>query len=110
MDDIVPALLKSIQNDLNRRMKANSQIAITLDSIVKGSQKYTDAMNFADDLGKALADSVVNGLADGVLPDDTIYYNIAKRLIEELGGNAFDMAEEAALQVQKNINDGAKNV
>ena len=58
----------------------------------------------ADEIGTALEYAVKSVLSEDTLPNGTLYYNILKTLSEETLGDAYDLGEQAAKDVQKAIN------
>lgn len=104
MADVAPELIDAIKKLFLQHMADDAELSKKLSSVMGGSKSYTDALDFSDRVGQALSSALKEGLVPGALPDDTLYYNIAKRMLDELGGNAYDLAAEAAEQVQTNIN------
>jgi len=106
-EDIAPALLEKVPERFRRLMAADPELQEKLAAVRKGSTSYTDALDYADRVGQALKQALQSELTADALPDGTLYYNIAKRLVEQVSGEAYDLGEDAATQVQKAVNTAA---
>lgn len=106
-EDMAPALIEAVKAAFTRLMAADSELAEKLAKIQAGSVSYTDALDYADRVGHALAQALGEELTVDTLPDGTLYYNIAQRLITEVGGEACTLAASAAEMVQSELNHNA---
>ena len=107
MEDIAPDLINAVLKEFKKEMRGDKELIDTLNAINGGSRSYTDAMDFSDCVGRAMENAVRNTITADQLPDGTLYYNIAKRIMDEAGGSEYDLAQDAAMQVQKQINEDA---
>lgn len=107
MADIASELIEEIRTKFQTAMVKDRELNQALEAIRKGSTSCNDALTYADEIGAALQKAVSEVLSADVLPDGVMHYNIAKRLINEVYGDAFDLAEDASEQVMKSINDSA---
>lgn len=107
MEDIAPQLIASIMAAYERCAKADSELQKLLNAILNGSRSYTDALDLGDRLGLALSEAFKAGLVEGVQPDDTMYFNIADRLVSTVAGGTFNTAATAAEAVQQRINEAS---
>lgn len=103
-EDIVPGLLDKIEKRFQNLMAEDAELQSALKAVQNGSTSYTDALNYADRVGQMLAQALKSELTTGVLPDDTLYYNITQRIVNQTFGEAYDLGEAAAVRVQKAIN------
>lgn len=107
MDDIVPGLLEQIQSAFDRNI-ADDEVAQEIhEKIVKGSATYADAQEYACQIGEALSKSLQANLRSGVLPDGTMYYNIADRVLRPMLESDHKVISEAAQMVQTSLNQAA---
>lgn len=106
-EDMAPALIEAVRAEFTRLMGEDDELAEKLAKIQAGSVSYTDALDYADRVGHALAQALGEELTADTLPAGTLYYNIAQRLITEVGGEACTQAAVAALSVQQAVNEAA---
>ena len=106
MKDIVPELLKSILGDFHTRVERDAAIQGIL--LGKGKKStIAEVSRLAEKVGEYAYLSLKENLTEKNLPDDTLYWNIAKRVIvplmQDVQRTCLDMAEEAQKrQDQKN--------
>lgn len=102
MEDIAPILLKQIEELFNNGKENNEHIKTLLDKLKGKKAGYIDAGEYADELGKILAEAYGEVFTMEVLPDGKLYYNIATRTVEptmqslqaEISGFAESVQEE----------------
>lgn len=82
MEDIAPILLKQIKELFDNGKDNNEHIKILLDKLKSKEAGYIDAGEYADELGKILAEAYGEVFTMEVLPDGKLYYNIATRTVE----------------------------
>lgn len=107
MDDIAPRLLKVIRDDFETRLKENNMIAALYKRVRDGTASYTEANDFAIEVGKLLASAFQNNLSSEILPDGKMYYNIAQRVIEPMMKNNYALITDVTDQVQQTLNKAA---
>lgn len=99
MKDIVPQLQKSVLSDFNRRVEQDIQIQ----RILAGTSKratFADVSKLAAQVGEYAYQSLRENLTDETLPDATLYWNIAKRIMLPLMQQAQTVAIDMAVAVQ----------
>lgn len=106
MDDIVPALLNSIQEEFRGKL-TDEKLASVYVKISEGTGTYKTADEYAVRLGEILAEVFGNNISSAILPDGKMYYNIAKRLLEPTLTENYEMAAQAAVEVQTTLNKAA---
>ena len=113
MKDIVPGLLKSVLSDFHTRVEKDT----TMQGIISGKDKKTtleEVSRLAEKVGEYAYLSLKENLTKKNLPDDTLYWNIAKRiivpLIQEVQRICLDMAEAAQKRQDKKIGIGIKPI
>ena len=107
IQDIVPELLKKLQDEFKERYDGSTLVKQLIGKIQGGSATYAEANEYAVEVGKLLADVFRENLSSEILPDGRMYYNIAQRILEPTLKNNYDLAADAAVQVQQSINTAA---
>lgn len=102
--DIVPELLEKINNAVDRKLLGSQKMKKLATLFHEGKADYRDLDVFAVELGEFLRDSFAEHLTSGVLPDDTMYYNIAKRLLNDTLSKNYRIITHAAREVQEGLN------
>lgn len=101
MEDIVPGLLEQIQREFEEQTARNKTITQFLNRIRDGTATFEDAQAYSSLLGRILSQVLQENLAEGVLPDGKLYWNIAQRIITPLLQKNFDLVNFSAEEVQK---------
>lgn len=107
VDDIAPKLLKEIQKDFQSLFNDNAKIVNLYGKVKNGTATYVEANDFAIETGETLAKVFQRNLSSSVLPDGKMYYNIAKRIVEPMMSNNYDLISEVTQQVQTSLNQSA---
>lgn len=105
--DIVPNLLKEIDKGFKERTKESKILKEKLDALKNDKATYKDANEFAIEVGNILSDAFKDNLSAGILPDNKMYYNIAKRLIDPNMTRNYDLVSEYSKEVQSILNKKA---
>lgn len=82
-NDIVPELLENIKKDFNKNMRKSSRLKAISELIKNGNASYSDANEYAIEIGELLAKSFNRFLTVDTLPDGRMYYNIAERILND---------------------------
>lgn len=106
MEDIAPALLEQLQSLFAQNLGDRPRAAQLLDKITTGGAGYADAGDYAEEVGRALADAFATLTGDD-LPDGRMYWNIADRVVRPLLETDHDLVTDAAVQVQQALNNAA---
>lgn len=98
-EDISPALLKKVEDTFHRNL-ANNKVSKT-----KMMQRARDGTlrsvhQYSRQVGKALANAFLEEITPDVLPDGTLYYNIAQKVIVPPLKEAHEMVSDVADQMQ----------
>lgn len=104
MSDIVPELIEKVNNDFDIRIDTD-RIKALRKKIEDGTATYNDAYKYAELIGKARS-AALQGNMD-LLPDDTMYYNIADRLMTDSLTTDHEMVAEYAKSAQELANKKA---
>lgn len=106
MKDIAPELQNSVLNDFNRRVEQDIQIQkILAETSTKAT--FAEVSKLAERVGEYAYQSLRENLTDKTLPDATLYWNIAKRIILPLMEQAQKVAIDMAVTVQKREDEKA---
>lgn len=106
MDDIAPALLETLRQRFLQHLQADAHAAELLEAILDGKAGYAEAGDYAEEVGRALA-GAFSTITGADLPDGRMYWNIADRVVRPLLEEDHTMVSEAAVQVQKALNQAA---
>lgn len=105
--DIVPELLQAIKQEFseqigNSRIVTNSAIALD-----KSRATYADANRLAIEAGNILSEILLKHITGDVLPDGRMYFNIAKRIMEDVLSENHELVASYCEQVQTLLNQQA---
>lgn len=106
--DIVPELLAEIRDEFDQGVLDSSVLEALLAKLAKGKANYLDANDYAVELGDILSKALRGSVTASKLPDGKMYYNIAKRVLEDVLGANYDKISEYSGQVQEILNGEAK--
>lgn len=107
MSDIVPELLKQIQEDFKSGFDKSESIAGLVKKITEGTATYIEADEYALEVGEILAEAFKKNISADILPDGKMFYNIAKRILEPTLQNNYNLITEITKQIQEKINKNA---
>lgn len=105
--DIVPDLLKKIQEDFKNLFESDRAILEVYEKLKKGTATYKEANKFALRVGDILADVFGEDISSGILPDGKMYYNIAERIVGTMMKNNYELIIDVTEQVQTALNGQA---
>lgn len=106
-DDIAPALLEAIRKDFEANLGRSKRAAQLLEAIRAGTAGYPVASEYAEEVGKALADAFRANLSSSALPNGRMYWNIAERVLRPMLERDHALVAEAAQTVQQALNTAA---
>lgn len=105
--DIVPILLKSIQDDFWERYKKDTNIKRIETLIEEGKATYKEVNDFATLIGQLLVGTMGTNITTDILPDGRMYYNIAERILNTTLVNDHNLIADMAEKVQGQLNERA---
>lgn len=112
--DIVPSLLKTIQDDFWENYKKNKNIERVEKLIEEGKATYKEVNDYSMWIGEILSASMKRNITSSILPDGRMYYNIAERILTTTltddHNMIADMAEKVQYQLNKNAGIGIKAI
>lgn len=107
MSDIVPALLEAIESDFIKRLEQDTMLSDLGKIIGSGQANFETASEYSRQLGEILSDVLREHITADVLPDGRMYYNIAERILGPMLSSNYELAADAAAQVQQSLNRAA---
>lgn len=107
MIDIAPELLEKLRRAFSEKFTKSKKIDKILSTIREGKPTYTEVNDLSVEVGDILAEVFGENLTQDLLPDGRMYYNIAKRTIEPMMVNNYDIVTENAEIVQEILNKQA---
>ena len=107
MIDIAPELLAKLQKSFSEKFNKNKKVDTILSTIRDGKPTYTEVNDLSIVVGDILAEVFGENLSADILPDGRMYYNIAKRTVEPMMINNYDIVIDNATIVQEMLNNQA---
>lgn len=108
MNDIVPALLDTIEQAFNTRTYNSTKLKQSLQLLESKKATYLTVNDFAIELGEILANVLGNTVTSTTLPDGKMYYNIAERILNQTLKKNYQLISNFAVDVQTQLNQAAK--
>lgn len=111
-EDIAPALLDKVEKNFHARLeKAKATKSVMLKRARDGT---VNVYQYTNKVGKALSRAFIDEIVPEVLPNGTLYYNIAEKVlvppIKEAHGMVSDVASEVQLVKNKKAGIGIKPI
>ncbi|MDO5015278.1 MAG: hypothetical protein Q4E28_04935 [Clostridia bacterium] len=106
--DIVPELLEKIENEFKNKTSKSKILKEKMEDLKNKKVSHKDSNTFAVELGKLLSETFNDEISADILPDNKMYYNIAKRLIEPNLANNYGLVSNYSMQVQEILNKESK--
>ena len=107
VEDIVPGLLKEIQSEFTEEISRDAKIGAIEKRIAKGTASMADVHQYAARLGENLSAVLTEYLAADNLPDQTLYYNIADRIVRPMLEDVHISINDTAIEIQKIIDEAS---
>ena len=107
MIDIAPELLAKLRRAFSEKFNNNKKIDKILSTIREGEPTYSEVNELSIEVGDILAEVFGEHLSADILPDGRMYYNIAKRTVEPMMINNYDIVTDNAVIVQEILNKNA---
>lgn len=105
--DIVPELLERIETEFKNRTAKSETIRKKIAALKNSKVTHKDSNDLAIEVGKILSEVFTGEIRGDVLPDNKMYYNIAKRLLEPSLKRNFDIVGDYSRNVQEVLNKKA---
>ena len=107
MIDIAPELLAKLRRAFSEKFNNNKKIDKILSTIREGEPTYSEVNDLSIVVGDILAEVFGENLSADILPDGRMYYNIAKRTVEPMMINNYNIVTDNAVIVQEILNKNA---
>ena len=105
--DVAPELI-TIVNELYKKFaKDDEKLNRIIKAISEGKGDYGKGSELAVRMGNDLARAYKHAISSNVLPDGKMYYNIAKRIIEETLAPSEELLADYLEEVQESMNKAA---
>lgn len=102
--DIVPELLEKIKKDFSKNVRNSSKLKRIAKLVEDGNASYSDANEYAIEVGELLARSFRKFVTADILPDGRMYYNIAERILNDTLSNNHSLISAVTSKVQSELN------
>lgn len=102
--DIVPDLLDLIEKSFQNKFKKDEKIKKLETLLFEKKSNHMSSNEYAMRLGDILSECYLENISEGILPNDTMYYNIAKRIIEPTLRKNYELVSTYASDTQTSLN------
>ena len=109
MEDIAPKLYEKIEKAFTGKVNRDLDIRAFKEKLRNSQAKPEDVSLYARALGECASAALIENIRQDELPDGKLYWNIAERTIKPLLERVHRMVNDAALEIQKQI-DSTRNV
>lgn len=106
--DIVPELLRNIQNDFNKEKENSELVQQLLQILEEGQANYLNANAYAVEIGELLSKVLNKNITAETLPDGKMYFNIADRVLNTTLKNNHKLITDYSMEVQSQLNKNKK--
>ncbi len=106
-NDIAPVLLEKLQKAFAEKFNQNKKIQELYQAIQEGKATYAEVNELSIEVGDILAEVFQENLSSNILPDGRMYYNIAKRTVEPMMKNNYNIVIDSGAVVQELLNRAA---
>ncbi len=104
--DIVPELLKRVQDEFNKLYESNTKAKRIIKLVDSGDATYEEMADFSVTIGELMA-KAYKTITSEELPDGMMYFNIADRVIRPTLETAQELVLEQSALTQKALNTKA---
>lgn len=108
VDDVLPKILKLVQQDFEKYFGKSEVVAKAFAELQAKKATYKTVNEFAIEVGRLLSLALTGSVSSDKLPDGKMYYNIAKRLLDETLGRNYELISGYAGDVQQVLNEQSK--
>lgn len=107
MEELAKELLEKIQKDFNQEYMNSKKISSLIEKVKNGVADYNEANEFATEVGDILARSFKNNITSDLLPDKTLYKEIAEKILNPTLKNNYNLITNVTNRVQETLNKAA---
>ncbi len=105
--DISPELLKLIQEAYAKGKDESEVLAEIMAKVGAGTATYSEANDYAVELGRIMAEAFGQNLSSKVLPQGKMYWNIGDKVIRPTVTQGYEDVADVAELVQTGLNEAA---
>ena len=105
--DVSEELLKKINRSFTLSYQNSKKIKKLLEAIRNRDCDYLKAMDYAEEVGRILAEAYMENLSSDVLPDGKMYYNIASKILNPTMENNYGLISSYTCGVMDVMNEKA---
>lgn len=106
--DIVPELLRNIQNDFDKEKENSDLVQQLLKILEEGQANYRNANAYAVEIGELLAKVLNKNITAEILPDGKMYFNIADRVLNTTLQHNHKLITDYSMKVLSQLNKNKK--
>lgn len=107
MQDITPELLQTLRRAFRTKFGQNDKIREVRRLIDTGQANYHHANEYAIEVGEILSETFQENLSSDILPNERMYYNIAKKTVEPMIVNNHLLIADTTVLIQTALNHEA---
>lgn len=108
MIENVKKLVAEMQHDFGAQLRKNAVINGLYKKVKDGNASYAEAHKFSVEASRILSEIFKDKLAGHIDPEEQLYYDMAKQIIEPLMVKDFELISGISMQVQSNLNKQAQ--
>lgn len=106
--DIVPELLKTIQEDFDKEKESSKIVQQLLKMLEDGQADYRNVNAYAVAIGELLAKVLNKNITEEILPDGKMYFNIADRVLNTTLQHNHKLITDYSMEVLSQLNKNKK--
>lgn len=107
MEDIAPQLIESVKAEFRNAYENSHKIQRLLEAVQQGTATYEEAREYSLEVSRLIGQAYEKYISSASLPDGTMYYNIASRLVPSTVDENYRLVADYAEAVQKALNQKA---
>lgn len=104
MNDIVPDLLKKIQDDFFIEYRNNKKLKELRELLENNNATYIEANDYALEIGDILVRAFKKNIKSDILPEGRMFFNIGDRILNPTLSRNYDLVSNFTIEVQKQLN------
>lgn len=100
IQDVVPILNKQVESSFKNYCMKDRRLTQISKRIRDGTANQKDSHDYAEHLGENLSRALINNLTADKLPNETLYYNIAQRIVVPGLEENYNLVNDTASDIQ----------
>lgn len=106
--DIVPDLISDVQKIFDSLVKNDSELKAIENQMREGKPQYGNVYLYAERIGELRTEALKKVLAQHGLPNDTMYYNIADRILSPAFKQDYDLIDKWCRTIAESQNKASR--